>query len=145
MISQLPPFKFHLRFRKLLVFGIVGVLATIVHFTIGLTLTETGIAKPFLANFVAFTFAFFVSYIGHYFFTFQSSQDHHVALRRFLFVALVGLSLNQIIVIVLVDRLEQPYLLALFIVTTAVPVITFLFGRYWVFKDPDVGSIAKGK
>lgn len=125
--------------RNIVVFGVVGVLATTVHFTIGLTIVGFGLLRPFSANIVAFLTAFMVSYVGHHRFTFRSSEAHRDSLPKFFFVAVIGLALNQLIVFVMVDTLGLQYYSALIVVVLVVPIMTYLLGKVWVFNDrPDV-------
>jgi len=120
---------------KLFAFGCVGVAATLTHFAVGLGLVGAGIATPFYANIIAFLTAFGVSYVGHRRFTFQSTTNHKTALPRFFAVAAGGLILNQIIVYLVVNLLDQSYILALIIVVSIVPVLIYQAGRFWVFRE----------
>ncbi len=123
-------------------FGAVGVTATVTHVLIVVALVESGLARPFWANVVAFSTALVVSYFGNHAWTFELRGGHRRHLPRFLVVALVGLALNQGIVYGAVDLLAWDYRIALAIVVTSVPAMTFLLNRYWAFHghhetDPD--------
>jgi putative flippase GtrA len=120
---------------RLVAFGLVGAAATATHFVVGLSIVGLGMAEPFGANVVAFLTAFAVSYIGHRRFTFRSGAAHAQALPRFFAVAAGGLALNQIIVFSWVDLLGLSYVLALVIVTSVVPTVTYLAGRFWAFSE----------
>lgn len=119
--------------RNFVVFGLVGILATTVHFTLGLSIASAGILRPFWANVFAFSGAFIVSYVGHYHFSFRSSADHRLAIPRFLALALMGLMINQVAVFLMVDRWQYSYSKALIIIVFFVPAATFLLGKFWVF------------
>jgi putative flippase GtrA len=71
-------------------FGIVGVLAAVVHFLVANTLTvHTGIHVAY-TNIAGFLCAFWVSFFGHHFFSFQ--VDHlslWQTLPKFALVALL--------------------------------------------------------
>lgn len=119
--------------RIFIVFGLVGILATTVHVTIGLSIASAGILRPFWANIFAFSGAFIVSYVGHYHFSFRSSADHKLAIPRFMAVALMGLMLNQVVIFMMVDRWQYSYSKALIVIVFFVPAATFILGKFWVF------------
>ena len=123
--------------RSLAAFGVVGVMATAVHFAVGLSLVGAGLMRPFTANIVAFLTAFGVSYAGHRRFTYRSSAPSSRALPRFFVVAALGLFLNQVIVYLCVDMLGWSYLAALLIVVSTVPAAIYVIGRYWAFREDE--------
>ena len=128
------PSRTHSTLRAITTFGVVGVLSTITHLIVGLSLTTQGLFKPFTANIIAFVLAFFVSYSGHKSYSFQSDLPHCRAMPRFFSVACIGLVLNQFIVYSVVSVLERPYWQALVLIITLIPAIVYLAGRYWAFK-----------
>lgn len=121
--------------ESVIIFIVVGVLAATTHAVIGLTLTAAHILGAFWANVVAFSCAFVVSYFGHKTFSFKSSAQHSQALPRFLVTAIVGLSLNQIIVYVLVYHLMIPYHFALLCVFATVPPLVYVLSKTWAFPE----------
>ena len=50
--------------RRVLKFGLIGALATLVHIIIGAILIQSG-QPPLIANALAFATAFLVSFVGH--------------------------------------------------------------------------------
>lgn len=115
-------------------FGIVGICATVTHVVIVLSMVEGGFAGPFWANVAAFTGAVFVSYFGNHGWTFRLSGGHATHFSRFLPVALTGLALNQGIVYLVVRILGLDYRIALGLVVSVVPTITFTLSRQWAFR-----------
>jgi len=53
-------------------FGLVGVGATATHMLVAAALITHLKLNPFVANSAAFIVAFFISFLGHYFWSFQS-------------------------------------------------------------------------
>jgi putative flippase GtrA len=119
--------------RRLSAFGLVGAAAGLVHFAVGLTLVWTGVLGPFMANLCAFLCAFWVSYFGHYRWSFASERQHRVASRRFFVTAAIGFLINQAGVYLLVYQFGVPYPLALVVTFTLVAANTLLLGWLWVF------------
>ncbi len=114
-------------------FGIVGVLATLTHVSIVMSIVESHLATPLLANFIAFCLAITVSYSGHYKWTFKADKNHLACFSRFTVVALLSLGLNQGIMFLCINKLSWHYLAGLLVVVTTVPIVTFLVNRFWTF------------
>ena len=115
-------------------FGFVGVLATVVHVVLGLSLHNGLGMAAFWANLLAFCCALGVSFVGQTRLTFPHATADAGAFLRFVTVALTGLALNQAIVWVVTSALERPYWLALAIIVLTVPWITFALLKFWALR-----------
>lgn len=120
--------------RQVVRFGVIGISATLTHVVIVLALVEGRILEPFGANVIAFSTALFVTYVGNHKWTFGLSGAHGRHFPRFILIALLGLGLNQGIVYLIVEGLRWDYRIALALVVTVVPAITFLLNRGWAFS-----------
>lgn len=121
--------------KQLTRFGIVGLIAAAVHFSILIFLVEIGHIKPLVANFFAFIFSFQVSYWGHRSFTFRGTRvRHRVAFPRLLLVGSSGFFANEGLFYVLLTMFGMPYMLAQFFVLTILPLANFTLGKLWVFR-----------
>ena len=116
-------------------FIIVGGLATVVHFIAALSLYHGVGLTPLWSNFSAFFIAFSVTYLGNYFWAFESSTDHVAASIKSLMVSLTGLCVSPSIVWTLTEKAQLPFYLTLVVAIMLVPFITFSLNRYWVFKQ----------
>ncbi|MEM9386269.1 MAG: GtrA family protein [Pseudomonadota bacterium] len=115
-------------------FALVGGLATLTHVAAFAAFNELTSLTPLLANFAAFGTAFSVSFFGHLRWTFaQHDVQPAAALGRFAAVALVGLSLNTLIVYLITDVLAWSYIAAIPPMATLVPISTFVLSKYWAF------------
>ena len=114
-------------------FGITGVAATLVHSVVLIVLVEMGRWSPTPANMIAFSFAVAVSYLGNYYWTYGSRRAHRYSILRFAFIAIVAAALNYMIFWLMVEQWSLHYLLALLVVMSTVPVISFLVQKKWVF------------
>ena len=115
-------------------FGFVGVLATVVHVSVGLGMHD-GAGMPALwANLIAFCCALGVSFFGQTRLTFPDSTADGGAFARFAVVAVSGLGLNQLIVWVVTSLFGSPYWLALGIIIVTVPGFTFLLLKFWALR-----------
>lgn len=116
-------------------FGVVGIVATLLHMVVVWTLIQTTALHPLLANLIAFGVAFGLSFAGHYFWTFASDLIWHQAALRFFLIAVSGFLLNTIILVGLIRAEWIDAQWAAVISTAIVPVFTYLLSRFWGFGE----------
>jgi putative flippase GtrA len=119
-------------------FGLVGLVATAVHITIFVICIELAGMRPFWANFPAFGMAVVVGFIGHFSWTFRDQTSRQgrpatMALARFSATAVLGFSLNSLVVFTVVDLAGLAYPFAAVLMATAVPATVFLVSKFWAF------------
>ena len=122
---------------EILRFGIVGVIATLVHFgMLRLGVEWLGIpAAP--ANGLAFSVAVGVTYFGQSVWVFLDPVHSFGRLRRFLLSVLGGFLANVGIMALAVQVLGLHYLVGFVAALTIVPTATFIINKFWVFrKEP---------
>ncbi|WP_281969043.1 GtrA family protein [Roseovarius nanhaiticus] len=118
---------------QLIRFGLVGGAATLVHLLVGVTLIHAG-WMPILANAAAFCIAFFVSFAGHFGYTFAASNaSMRAALIRFIAVALSGFAANEALLAGLLSRHLLSPSVTLVLTTGLVALATFALARKWAF------------
>lgn len=115
-------------------FGFVGIVATVIHVVLGLSLHSGLGIVPFWANLLAFCCALGVSFLGQTRLTFPHATADATAFLRFATVALTGLALNQTIVWLVTSALDRPYWLALAIIVLTVPWVTFALLKFWALR-----------
>lgn len=121
-------------FFQLVRFGIVGLSAAALHFSIVVCLVHYLQLAPLVANVFAFLFAFQVSYWGHRCWTFKwTTASHRIALPKLLIVQLINFGINETLFFIFLS-LNYPYPIALLIVLTILPIFTFIVSKWWVFK-----------
>ena len=117
-------------------YGIVGVIASVVHFSLAYIAFEILHINSFVSHFIGFIFGLITAYFGHYFYSFKDDEDHGRRFPKFLVTALVALILHQGGVYLFDKVLGLDYtsrVLPLLVVT--VPVFTFLLNKFWVFSE----------
>ena len=119
--------------RLALRFLTVGGLATGLHMGVSLGLALLGGAPEQTANLGAFLCAMGVSFLGNYHWTFASTRSYARSLPRFLIVACTGFAASAVLIDLLagVPGLAAPARLILG--ALAIPAITFLASRIWVY------------
>lgn len=114
-------------------FSIVGVAATLTHLGAALMGHDVLSMSIHVANTFGFLIALCVSYLGHYHFTFESLRGHRSALARFLISACVAYAGNAAIVASLQAGTDLSPQICLAAGTAAMPAMTYLLGRFWVY------------
>jgi len=130
--------NFFVRYQPLLSqlfrFGIVGLTAAALHFSIVVMLVQTWLFMPLVANIFGFAAGFQVSYWGHRMWTFSETvTSHRVALPRLLIVQAINLLANETLFYIFLS-LNLPYPVALLIVLSTLPLFTFISSKLWVFR-----------
>ncbi len=119
--------------RELVRFGLVGVSATLVHYTSAVAFMWLG-GAPRPANVFAFMLAFQFSFWCHYNWSFGSSGvSKRVAFMRFAAISVGAFLVNHAVFSMVIERaaVRPEVVLALVLALTAG--VTFMFGKYWVF------------
>lgn len=119
---------------ELMRFGVIGVAAMAVHWSVVALIVPLGIA-PLLANVIAFCIAFNVSFFGHHHWTFASGGSQQNTFIRFLGVAVLGFVVNESLYSLLLKFTELDYRVALAMVLAAVAGLTYLLSRFWAFRQ----------
>ena len=115
-------------------FATIGVLATAAHVSTGLTAHHLLGMVPFTANLLAFAVALCVSFLGQTALAFPGAKRNPQSFSRFTLVAVIGLLLNQAIVIAVTGWLGAPYWAALIVIVATVPPLTFIALKFWALR-----------
>ena len=118
---------------RFLRFGVVGVLATLVHtavFAVGIELVHI---EPVAANAIAFGVAVLVGYALNRGWTFAHRAEHG-RLWRYAVGALIGLGCNSAIMYLAVHRMHWSPYIGLVIALVMVPPLSFALNQFWVFR-----------
>lgn len=116
-------------FWRLVRFGFVGGGATLVDLGTSIALFHTWPAiSEHLVTTLAFAIAFWFSFFGHRYITFQK----HGAIGKFLMVALFSLAVRNLLLLGLL-WVGLSGLLPIVIATLAVTILTYILSRIWVF------------
>ncbi|MBW8816096.1 MAG: GtrA family protein [Caulobacterales bacterium] len=119
--------------RQAVVFVGVGLAATATH--LGVALLANGLfgAPPLVCNFVGYSSAVALSYLGHAVFTFRKRIFEGGQFLRFVVVSLLALGVSQGLVWFCTSGLHWPLYLAMIPVALLVPAFTFTLAKLWAF------------
>ena len=125
-------------FRQVVTFGIVGVVATLVHYLVALFFTDLIHVSVFVANILGYACAVSVSLFGHSIFSFRKKITRLVA-GRFVVVSLSTLGASEGVLFFLHESLGLHHRIALAVVVCTIPVITFFLNKFWVYASEHTG------
>lgn len=119
--------------RQLSAYALVGVAASLAHYSVLIGLKEGLDFRPVPATLVGYVVGGFVSYGLNRRHTFASERPHSEATWRFAFVAFIGFCLTYVLMSLFVERLGAPYLPAQFATTILAMFVTYFANRLWTF------------
>lgn len=120
---------------KFIKFGIVGILNTLINWTIFAILNFLGMYY-IISNIIAYVIATINSYIWNSKWVFKyRGEDKKETTGKFILLNLFGLSLNTVILYLFVDLMRFNKLIALVITTIIVMIINYILNKVWVFKE----------
>lgn len=128
--------NFGLRFflGRVLRFGLVGVLGTLLYAGVAFGLERAGL-PVFSAHVLASAISLAASYVGQKIFTFNVRGQHRKMGFRFA-VATAGLVAVQSTIVFVLSRSDVPPQLVLLAGTLFYPPASFLIHTFWTFREP---------
>lgn len=115
----------------------VGVCAAGTHYATALVAHHLLNIPPTISNFLGFVAGAFVSYLGSYYFTFNSSDAHSNVIPRFILVWLIGIAINVGLFKFLLTQFNVPFALNVFIAIVLTPIASYLMLKFYAFRKPD--------
>jgi putative flippase GtrA len=129
-----PLSRYWSRYRDVLVFGIIGVVNTVLHSGMVVLLVERAQVSPVLANVAGFALANCASFFANTCLTFRRRPTLQLYWKFFL-VSLGSLGLT-IALSGLAEVLHWHYLIGLLMVLLCGPVLTFVLHKSFTFRKP---------
>jgi putative flippase GtrA len=121
--------------RQLLVFGLIGVSATMTHYFVALFSHQFLHISLYAANLSGYCAAVAISYFGHGRLTFKQELNWQV-FSRFVAVSISTLLLSEVLLYALETQFSLHHAISLGIVVCTIPLITFVLSKLWVFRGP---------
>lgn len=115
-------------------FGIIGAVSTVAHMMSVSLLIYEMLLPVLVANAFSFLMAFGVSFFGNYFWTYKSPGNPGRAALKFLAVSVGAFVINSAMLVALLNAEWVSPLSSALLSAAAIPLITFLASRAWVFR-----------
>lgn len=115
-------------------FGVVGILATVVHVLVVWLLIEAAQFPVLVANLIALLTGFLVSFTGNYIWTFSSPGCPKTAMLRFFLISSFAFSVNMLLLALLTRIAWLEPAVAAISAVAVIPLITYSAGRLWGFR-----------
>jgi putative flippase GtrA len=113
----------------------VGICATASQYLTLILLVELGNLHAVYASTIGSIIGSIVSFFMNHHLTFKSAKRHRETLLQFYSVAIVGTSLNALLMFIGVDKFKLHYMVAQVITTGLVLIWNFSGNRWWTFRE----------
>jgi len=120
--------------RKLVTFGMMGILGTPAHYLTLILLVEACGVGPVFATSAGSLVGALANYTLNYHYTFKSSKAHSDTGPKFFLIALMTGILNALLVYLGVDLMGMHYLLVQIGATLIVFLFNFVLNNTWTFR-----------
>lgn len=121
--------------EKVISYGFVGVIGTVVHFSTMVGMVELLEADPVFSSLVGFILTVVLSFFLNKKYTFKStSRDSTKLFVKYSMVSVIGFLLNFVIMYTTVHILTLHYSIGQIIVVIGIPITNFLLNNYWTFQ-----------
>ncbi len=122
--------------RQFIAFALVGVVASLAHYSALVALVEFALWPAVPAALVGYVIGGVISYMLNRRHVFAGSdRPHREATWRFAAVAFLGFCLTFVAMRLFVDQWRAPYLAAQVVTTCLVMFVSFFANRVWTFGD----------
>ena len=119
--------------KSTIIYGVVGIINTIVGYGIMFGLTFMGV-MPEVANALGYGIAFIVSYLLNRRFTFQSKHTHRRDFTRFVIASTLAYITNLLTLIICYRILSWSEYISLIIASIVYVIVGYLLHKFWTFR-----------
>ena len=120
--------------REIVVFGAVGILATLTHYFSAVSAVEFFGLGVMIANVFAYCIAVGVSFFGHSMLTFRAAMSRG-RFVKFVTVSLSALAVSQGLLWLLTSIAVFGHRINMLAVVCVVPVYSYCLNKFWVYKS----------
>jgi len=114
-------------------FVFVGGIATAVHVVVAIFAIQKLKTSSLSANFLGYSVSVSVSYFLNSVWTFRVVSPRGGQFPKYVLISIVGLLINQAITYLVTEIFHYSYYLAILLVISVVPIITYTLSKHWAF------------
>jgi len=123
--------------NKFLKFSIVGFVNTAGSYLLFFILLEIAHINYLVSSVSSYILGILISYFGNKYWTFRIVRSvRRLEFIKYMILNLVGLSLNTLIMVILVEKYKINPLIAQIFAMSVVIFFNFFGSKFWVFRDP---------
>lgn len=122
--------------KKIVSFGIVGIIATIIDFVL-LFILKSGLhINVYIATTLSFTVALIFNFVASMKYVFKAKEGMSLLKQSVIFVmtAVAGLGINQLIMLICIEIFSIYYMIAKLLATCFVMIFNFVSRHYLIEK-----------
>jgi putative flippase GtrA len=119
--------------RRLVAFGVVGVISTAIYAAFTIFFTEAVSLGPTASSAIAYGLSFVFSFSANHHFVFRSKESMRNTVVRFLGVSVFGLLLTSATMSFIVDVCGFDYFYGIATVVVLIPTSNFVLHHFWTF------------
>ena len=120
--------------RRLLAYGMVGLVGAAIYFFSTIFFVETIRFSPILSSGLAYIASFTFSFLANHHFVFESEESIKKTIIKFSAVSAFGFLLTTAIMYCTVGILSIPYLYGVGVVLVVIPTSNYFLNLFWTFK-----------
>jgi len=122
-------------FSQFIRFAGVGVVGTVVHYSVLIISVQFLRVPPVPASVMGFVLGGIVNYYLNYRITFRSNKKHYETFSKFFSIAFVGLLFNTVLMALFAEILNWHYLISQIMTTGLVLLWNFAGNKLWTFRE----------
>lgn len=122
------------RIQRLFKYGVTGVFATVLYFSLLVGLVEGLAVRVLAASCFSFVVTITSSYFINCFWTFQSESASKRQFVKYILASIAGFMLTTAITYVGVEVIQAWYIYSQIVVVMVVPISNYLMNSKWVFS-----------
>jgi putative flippase GtrA len=121
--------------KKLIFFGIGGVLTLSLKLISSFFLTEIILFPFYLSYLLTLLIIIFFSFLYNYYITFNNKTKMYLKLLKYLFAIGIFYLLDYILTILMVNIYQFFYLISILIITILIFILKFITFNFFIFKE----------
>lgn len=121
-------------FKQIFKFGIIGLIATIIDWTIFFVLNSIVNIQYLISGLIAFLFSFIFNYILSIKWVFDVKKESFLILAKFVILSFVGLGLNELLLFLFIDKLLIKVMISKVLSSFIVMIYNFITRKIFIEK-----------
>lgn len=119
--------------KQLSRFSIVGLLASMLYMLLNIVFLKVFQASLIVSSIVAHVIVVFITFHANHSWTFMAQGEKREYLLRYLLVSGISMAVNAVVIVTMQANFPEYTAVAIVVVLLVVPVVNFVFHKYWTF------------